>query len=214
MDRRKFLRNGSLTGIGLSTLGSWSSYAAGAESGTDSEKVSSLNLEEITVSDLQKKMQSGEESSVSITKAYLERIKEIDKGGPMLNSIIELNPDTLNIAERLDLERKNGKVRGPLHGIPILVKDNIDTGDQMLTTAGSLALMGNYAKEDAFVMKQLRDAGVVLLGKTNLSEWANFRSTHSCSGWSSREDKRSHLIYLIEILPDPVRVPDPPVPLI
>ncbi len=182
MDRRKFLRNGSLTGIGLTTIGSFQREI----SSTLPEKLSSLNLEEITVSELQKKMQSGEESSVSITKAYLERIKEIDKAGPMLNSIIELNPDSITIAEGLDLERKNGKIRGPLHGIPILVKDNINTGDQMMTTAGSLALVGNRAKEDAFVMKRLREAGVVLLGKTNLSEWANFRSTHSCSGWSSR----------------------------
>ncbi len=182
MDRRKFIRNGSLTGIGLTTVGSWQR----AVDGTVPEKVASINLEEITVSELQKKMQIGEESAVSITKAYLERIKEIDKAGPILNSIIELNPDSITIAAGLDLERKNGKIRGPLHGIPILVKDNINTGDQMLTTAGSLALVGNRAKEDAFVMKQLRDAGVVLLGKTNLSEWANFRSTHSCSGWSSR----------------------------
>ena len=185
MDRRKFLRNGSLTGIGLTAIGSWPrTYGA---VGSQSTKIATtLNLEEITIQALQSKMQSGEESSVSITKAYLERIKEIDKAGPMLNSIIELNPESINIAESLDLERKNGKIRGPLHGIPILVKDNINTGDQMQTTAGSLALVGNHAKEDAFVMKQLRDAGVVLLGKTNLSEWANFRSTHSCSGWSSR----------------------------
>ena len=182
MDRRKFLRNGSLTGIGLTTVGSWQ-RAVGSNS---TKKATALNLEEITIQELQKKMQNGEQSSVSITKAYLERIKEIDKAGPMLNSIIELNPESISIAEGLDLERKNGKIRGPLHGIPILVKDNINTGDQMLTTAGSLALVGNRAKEDAFVMKQLRDAGVVLLGKTNLSEWANFRSTHSCSGWSSR----------------------------
>jgi amidase len=182
MDRRKFLRNGSLTGIGLTAVGGWQ-LAVGSNS---LKRAGALNLEEITIQELQTKMQSGEESSVSITKAYLERIKEIDKAGPMLNSIIELNPDSISIAEGLDLERKGGKIRGPLHGIPILVKDNINTGDQMMTTAGSLALIGNRAKEDAFVMKLLRNAGVVLLGKTNLSEWANFRSTHSCSGWSSR----------------------------
>lgn len=188
MNRRKFLRSGSLTGIGLTTVGSWQ-LAMGHQinpSSIYSEKQTVLDLEEITVIELQKKMQNGEQTSVSITKAYLERIKEIDKAGPMLNSIIELNPDALGIAESLDKERKQGKIRGPLHGIPILVKDNINTGDQMLTTAGSLALVGNHAKEDAFVMKQLRNAGVVLLGKTNLSEWANFRSSHSCSGWSSR----------------------------
>jgi amidase len=182
MDRRKFLRNGSLTGLGLTAVGGWQ-LAVGSHLTT---RTASVNLEEITIQELQSKMQSGEESSVSITKAYLERIKEIDKAGPMLNSVIELNPESISIAEGLDLERKHGKIRGPLHGIPILVKDNINTGDQMLTTAGSLALMGNRAKEDAFVMKRLREAGVVLLGKTNLSEWANFRSTHSCSGWSSR----------------------------
>src|SRR4030095_6905263 len=145
-----------------------------------------LNLEEITVMELQRKMQSGEQSSVSITKAYLARIEKIDRGGPSLNSIIELNPEALKIAENLDKERKQGKIRGPLHGIPILVKDNINTGDQMMTTAGSLALIDNRAKEDAYIIRQLRKAGVVLLGKTNLSEWANFRSSHSCSGWSSR----------------------------
>ena len=184
MDRRKFLRNGSLTGMGLSGIGRLSLAALPTKD--LQEKQTALALEEITVMELQRKMQNGEESSVTITKAYLDRIKEIDKAGPMLNSIIELNPDALSIAENLDKERKQGKIRGPLHGIPILVKDNINTGDQMMTTAGSLALIGNHAKEDAFVMKQLRNAGVVLLGKTNLSEWANFRSTHSCSGWSSR----------------------------
>jgi len=201
MDRRKFLRQGSLTGLGLSTVGSWSAYASLrrtqqlAVGGNTSENNSLidqeqnapfLDLEEITVTDLQKKMQSGEQTSVSITKAYLARIEKIDRSGPSLNSIIQLNPDALKIAAVLDEERKQGKIRGLLHGIPILIKDNINSGDQMQTTAGSLALIGNHAKEDAFVLKQLRKAGVVLLGKTNLSEWANFRSSHSCSGWSSR----------------------------
>jgi amidase len=188
MDRRKFLRNGSLTGIGFAAAGSWrpTVEAKPVASGDGSEKKLALELEEITITELQKKMQSGEETSVSITKSYLSRIEEIDRRGPGLNSIIELNPEAIRIAENLDMERKQGKVRGPLHGIPVLVKDNINTGDGMLTTAGSLALLGNRATEDAFVMKQLRKAGVVLLGKTNLSEWANFRSSHSCSGWSSR----------------------------
>jgi amidase len=186
MDRRKFLRNGSLTGIGLTAAGVLSRKMAEAIAGNSTKKTTTLNLEEITIQELQMKMQNGEETSVSITHAYLERIKEIDKAGPMLNSIIELNPESVSIAEGLDLERKNGKIRGPLHGIPILIKDNINTGDRMQTTAGSLALEGNHAKEDAFIIKQLRKAGVVLLGKTNLSEWANFRSAHSCSGWSSR----------------------------
>jgi amidase len=191
MDRRKFLLNGSLTGLGLKMAGRWS-LAVGSSStvhNTLSAQIQNapvLDLEEITAADLQKKMQSGEQTSVSITNAYLARIEKIDRSGPALNSIIELNPDALKIAVALDTERKQGKIRGPLHGIPILIKDNINSGDQMMTTAGSLALMGNRAKEDAFVLKQLRKAGVVLLGKTNLSEWANFRSSHSCSGWSSR----------------------------
>jgi amidase len=194
MDRRKFLRNGSLTGVGLTAIGIGSLQASvsgifGEHDDTSIHPVQqapALELEEITVADLQKKMQSGEQTSVSITKAYLARIEQIDRNGPSLNSIIELNPEALQIAENLDKERKLGKVRGLLHGIPILVKDNISTGDQMMTTAGSIALVGNRAKEDAFIIKQLRKAGVVLLGKTNLSEWANFRSSHSCSGWSSR----------------------------
>jgi amidase len=188
MDRRKFLRSGSLTGIGLTTAGGWQ-LALRSHQSQNPDPVNAtrtLDLEEITVTELQNRMQSGEQSSVSITKAYIERIEQIDRNGPRLNSIIELNPDAIAIAENLDKERKQGKIRGPLHGIPILVKDNINTGDGMLTTAGSLALIDNHAKEDAFVMKQLRNAGVVLLGKTNLSEWANFRSSHSCSGWSSR----------------------------
>ncbi len=110
----------------------------------------------------------------------------MDKNGPYINSIIELNPDALEIADALDAERKAGKMRGPLHGIPILIKDNIDTHDRMQTTAGSLALEGHIADKDAFIVKQLRKAGAVILGKTNLSEWANFRGKRSISGWSSR----------------------------
>ncbi len=191
MDRRKFIRSGSLTGLGLSAVGGWQLAAGGNAAFNISSRDAlnetlALNLEEITITELQKKMRSGEQTALSITRAYLRRIELIDRSGPGLNSIIELNPDALEIAENLDHERKQGKIRGPLHGIPVLVKDNINTGDRMMTTAGSRALLGNRAKEDAFIMKQLRKAGVVLLGKTNLSEWANFRSSHSCSGWSSR----------------------------
>lgn len=143
-------------------------------------------LNELTIEDLQQKMQAGEWTARSITELYLKRIQEIDKEGPKLNSVIEINPDALSIADMLDKERKEDKVRGPLHGIPVLIKDNIDTGDQMMTTAGSLALLGHKAAKDAFIIDQLRKAGAVLLGKTNLSEWANFRSTRSSSGWSSR----------------------------
>ncbi len=143
-------------------------------------------LNELSISDLQKKMEKKEFTSRQLVERYLKRIQEIDQKGMKLNSIIELNPDALAIADQSDLERSNGTIRGPLHGVPFLVKDNIDTGDKMMTTAGSLALSGHYAKEDAPIVKQLRQAGAVLIGKTNLSEWANFRSGRSSSGWSSR----------------------------
>jgi len=145
-----------------------------------------FDLEGMTVDDLQQKMESGQYSSHAITQMYLDRIQQVDKNGPGLNSVIELNPDALVIADSLDNERKNKKVRGPLHGIPVLLKDNINTADKMQTTAGSLAMEGNIASSDAFVVKKLRDAGAIILGKTNLSEWANFRSSRSVSGWSSR----------------------------
>ncbi len=132
------------------------------------------------------RLASGELTSLALTRAYLDRIEAIDRHGPCLNAVIETNPEALDIAAALDTERQAGKLRGPLHGIPILIKDNIDTADQMTTTAGSLALQGSIAPRDAGVVERLRAAGVVLLGKTNLSEWANFRSTHSLSGWSSR----------------------------
>jgi len=145
-----------------------------------------FELEESTIDDLQEAMASGKYSSYRITEFYLQRIAELDHSGMQLNAVIELNPDALTIAKQYDNERQSGKVRGPLHGIPVLIKDNIETADKMQTTAGSLALEGNVAKEDAFLVKQLRNAGAVILGKTNLSEWANFRSTRSTSGWSSR----------------------------
>jgi amidase len=125
-------------------------------------------------------------TSKQLTQKYLDRIKAVDKSGPMLNAVIEVNPDALVIAAQMDAERKAGKLRGPLHGIPVLIKDNINTGDKMMTTAGALALEGNRADKDAFIITRLREAGAVLLGKTNLSEWANFRSSRSTSGWSSR----------------------------
>ncbi len=139
-----------------------------------------------SVTQIQQKMSSGELTARALTEAYLERIAAIDQNGPAINAIIELNPDALQIADRLDAERAAGKVRGPMHGVPILIKDNIDTADRLQTTAGSLALEGSIAPNDAFVVQQMRIAGVVLLGKSNLSEWANFRSTRSSSGWSSR----------------------------
>jgi amidase len=143
-------------------------------------------LDEKTVNDLQLMMKNGEISSEELVQLYLDRIHEIDYRGPELRSVIEINPEAFFIARKMDQERNSGKVRGPLHGIPIIVKDNIDTGDQMQTTAGSLALEGYNAQEDAFIVKQLRKAGAVLIGKSNLSEWANIRSTRSSSGWSGR----------------------------
>ena len=145
-----------------------------------------LNIVEASVADLQAAMQSGKTSSQKLVKLYLARIRAIDKAGPRLNSVIELNPDALSIAKALDAERKAKGPRGPLHGVPILLKDNIATADKMQTTAGSLALMGVKPPRDAFVVTKLREAGAVILGKTNLSEWANMRSTRSTSGWSGR----------------------------
>ncbi len=143
-------------------------------------------LEEITLGELQVGMTSGRWTARSIAEGYLGRIDALDKRGPAINAIIELNPEALAIADAMDRERKAGHVRGPLHGIPMVIKDNIDTADRMATSAGSLALAENHATRDAFVAARLREAGAVILGKTNLSEWANFRSTHSTSGWSGR----------------------------
>lgn len=187
MDRRKFLKNGSVAGLTLPALLGGTVAAAKNESpNNQSFLLAADELNEATIDGLQQKMHAGSATSQSITEAYLKRIKEIDQSGPKLNSVIELNPDALTIAKAMDAERKAGKVRGPMHGIPILIKDNIDTADKMMTTAGSLALEGNHAKKDAFIVQKLREAGAVLLGKTNLSEFANFRSTHSTSAWSSR----------------------------
>jgi len=143
-------------------------------------------MEEYTISELQSKMESGELTARRLAELYLERIDSLDKNGPKVNSVIETNPDTLEIASSLDEERAAGKTRGALHGIPILIKDNIETHDRMQTTAGSLALEGNIAARDAFIVERLRKAGALILGKTNLSEWANFRGKNSVSGWSSR----------------------------
>jgi amidase len=145
-----------------------------------------FELNELTITALQEKFSSGKYSSEQITRLYLDRIEAMDKNGPSINAVIEINPEAISIAQAMDAERKAGKSRGALHGVPVLIKDNIDTADKMQTTAGSLAMVGNIALQDAFIVKKLRNAGAVLLGKTNLSEWANFRSTQSCSGWSSR----------------------------
>src|SRR5688500_13953788 len=145
-----------------------------------------FELDELTIADLQRGMQSGKYSAKSLVEKYTDRINEIDRKGPTLKSVLELNPDAEAIAAALDRERNERGPRSALHGIPILIKDNIDTQDRMMTTAGSLALIGAKPFQDAFVAKKLRDAGAVILGKTNLSEWANFRSTKSSSGWSAR----------------------------
>ena len=131
-------------------------------------------------------MRSGELTAHALAEKYLARIEAMDKRGPAINSVIELNPDALSIADGLDKERKQNKLRGPMHGIPVLIKDNIDTADRMATTAGSLAMIGSKPLKDSFVVQRLRAAGAVILGKANLSEWANIRSSHSTSGWSGR----------------------------
>ncbi|HEY7020805.1 MAG TPA: amidase family protein, partial [Ktedonobacterales bacterium] len=143
-------------------------------------------LEEATIAGLQAEMTAGRLSAQRLVEQYLERIAALDRSGSTLRSIIEVNPDALEIAEALDRERAASGPRGPLHGIPILLKDNIATADKMGTTAGSLALAGVSLTQDAFVAARLRAAGAILLGKANMSEWANFRSTHSSSGWSAR----------------------------
>jgi amidase len=143
-------------------------------------------MEELTIVELQERMGSGAFGARTLTEMYLERIEALDKRGPAINAIIELNPDVLAIADGLDAERGAKGRRGPLHGIPVLLKDNIGTADRMMTSAGSLAMAGSTPSQDAFVAHRLREAGAVILGKTNLSEWANFRSSHSTSGWSSR----------------------------
>jgi len=189
MKRRDFITSSTIATAGLSSVlvASCNSTNKPVKEETASiGAVPDFELNEESITSLQEKISAGKYNSEQITKLYLDRIDAIDKKGPMLNSVIEINPDAMNIAKAMDNERKSGKTRGPLHGIPVLIKDNIDTADKMQTTAGSLALEGHIAANDSFVAKKLRDAGAVIIGKTNLSEWANFRSSHSSSGWSSR----------------------------
>jgi amidase len=190
MNRRNFIKKGSVASLAIGTvaIASCNTDSSKEKAGdiTKTAKPDDFSLNEITIGQLQQKMQSGEYTSRSITEMYLKRINDLDKSGPAINAVIELNPDALSIADAMDKERKEGKLRGPMHGIPVLIKDNINTADKMMTTAGTLALAGNIAAKDAFIIQQLRNSGAVLLGKTNLSEWANFRSTRSTSGWSSR----------------------------
>jgi amidase len=166
--------------------GAVASLTVGSTQAAESQELPPFAHEEATFADLAARMERGELDSRALTGAYLERISRIDRAGPGLRSVIELNPEAEAVARALDAERKAGRVRGPLHGMPLLVKDNIATGDGMATSAGSLALEGYRAAEDAPLVKALREAGAVILGKSNLSEWANFRSSNSLSGWSSR----------------------------
>lgn len=182
MKRRDFLRAGALTSAAALIPDGASALAESAPAAP----LDDFDLEEKTIADLQRDMTSGKRSAESVTHDYLERIEDMDRRGPALRSVIEINPDAMAIAKALDEERKSRRIRGPMHGIPVLIKDNIDTHDRMTTTAGSYALEGSIPPQDSFVAKRLRDAGAVILGKTNLSEWANFRSTHSSSGWSGR----------------------------
>jgi amidase len=182
--RRSFLQTGVISGV-VAAVGPMSSSAAATTSGGATD-IPSFELDEITIVELQQGMESGRFTARSIAEKYLSRIEAIDRNGPTLRSVIETNPDALAIADALDKERKEKGARGPMHGIPVLIKDNIDTADGMMTTAGSLALVGAKPPKDSFVAKRLRDAGAVILGKTNLSEWANIRSSHSTSGWSGR----------------------------
>ncbi|MBR8536817.1 amidase [Carboxylicivirga sediminis] len=183
MKRRDFLLSSVLSAVGISLSACSKPGHANQTKRTHTED---FPLSDISVVELQEKMKSGELTSEDIVQLYLNRIEQIDKKGPGINAVVEINPDAIDIARSLDEERSLGNLRGPLHGIPVLIKENIDTGDQMITSAGSLALNNHRAKKDAFIVSKLRQAGAVILGKTNLSEWANFRSTNSSSGWSSR----------------------------
>ncbi len=189
IDRRNFLRAGA-----AALAVSCPRTAHAADSGTvpdpraigDSPRFPGFELDEASIDELQRRMRSGQETAVSITQKYLTRIEMLDRQGPALRAVLETNPDALAIAATLDAERKAGRLRGPLHGIPVLVKDNVGTADRMTTTAGSLALEGSTPTSDAPIVARLRHAGAIILGKTNLSEWANFRSSRSTSGWSGR----------------------------
>ena len=184
--RRKFLKTSFIGGIAAASLPSLSFAKKSVDFITPPEKVSPFELDEITIDELSAGFKSGKFTVRSVAEKYIKRINEIDKNGPKINSVLQLNPDALKIADELDKELKEKGPRSPLHGIPVLIKDNIDTADNMDTTAGSLALLGSKPAKDSFVVKQLRKAGALVLGKTNLSEWANMRSTHSTSGWSGR----------------------------
>ena len=190
ISRRGLLRTAAMGAGAAAMLPALSAGRAVATADTGPSSAKAFEFDETTIGDLQRRMSAGDISAQSLTQAYLARIQEIDsrsnKSGPGLNAVIEVNPDALAIAADLDKERKAKGPRGPMHGVPVLIKDNIDTADRMQTTAGSLALVGSKPAQDSGVARKLREAGAVILGKTNLSEWANIRSSHSTSGWSGR----------------------------
>jgi amidase len=182
MQRRDFLKTGAVVGtaVGVGTGGHSIARPAPAV------RSQGFELEELTIADLQQGMRTGTYTAKSLCEQYLARIDALNRRGPAIRAVLETNPDALAIAAGLDAERRTKGIRGPLHGIPVLIKDNVATADRMETTAGSLALLGAKAPRDAFVTERLRAAGAVILGKTNMSEWANIRSSHSSSGWSGR----------------------------
>ena len=184
-DRRRFFSSAA-SGAAMACAGAALTGCSESQQGDAAATGAPLKLEEVRIAELQQGMQTGAYSSAQITRAYLDRIQQLDRQGPALQSIIEVNPDALTIAAQLDEERRAGRLRGPLHGLPVVLKDNLDTSDRMTTTAGSFALEGSIPSRDAFVARQLRAAGAILLAKANLSEWANFRSNNSSSGWSGR----------------------------
>jgi amidase len=193
INRREFLETSLTVAIAAAATATLASPARthaaehlAPESATTTSAARAFEFEETTIAALQDSMRDGKLTARELAEKYIERIEKFDRKGARLNSIIELNPDALSLAAELDRERKTKGARSPLHGVPILLKDNIDTADRMRTTAGSLALADTFAPRDAFIVERLRAAGAVILGKTNLSEWANFRSTHSSSGWSGR----------------------------
>ena len=179
--RRRLLQLGVATGVVAAGAKAMAGPAPASSGAADAGQP--FALEEVTLEELQRRMQSGQETAVSLTEKYLERIRVLDAA---LHAVLETNPDARASADTLDAERRAGRTRGPLHGIPVLLKDNIATTGKMHTTAGSLALLESTVPRDAFLVGRLQAAGAVILGKTNLSEWANFRSSHSSSGWSGR----------------------------
>jgi amidase len=196
MKRRSFLQSSALGAAAITALPMASCAREADKSELHFGGKDDFELNEISVDELRHKITSGVYTIEHVVQLYLDRIQQIDVNGPGLNSVIEVNPDAITIARQLDKEREEGMNRGPLHGIPVMIKDNIDTGDKMMTTAGALAMVGHYAKEDSPLAAQLRKAGAIIIAKTNLSEWANFRSTRSSSGWSARGGQVSNPYYL------------------